>query len=228
MIFIGIALVVAAGLVLLISADAGSLVGLSQMQTAQLVPLLLLLIIFAGGLFTRRHKASELLGGLFLWAGLFAVAMVTYAYRDELMSVAGRVAGEFQPGVALVDAEAGTATFRRGMSGHFEINATINGHTTPMIFDTGASAVVLTVADARAAGVNVEGLRYTVPVSTANGQGLAARTRLESIEVGGIVRRNLTAFVTEQGALETSLLGMTFLETLTRYSVTQNSLEMVD
>ncbi len=228
MIFIGIALLVAAGLVLLISADAGSLVGLSQMQTAQLIPLLVLLIIFAGGLFTRRHKASELLGGLFLWAGLFAVAMVTYAYRDELLGVVGRVAGEFQPGVALVDAEAGTATFRRGMNGHFEVNATINGHTTPMIFDTGASAVVLTIADARAAGVNVEGLRYTVPVSTANGQGLAARTRLDSIEVGGIVRRNLTAFVTEEGALETSLLGMTFLETLTRYSVTQNSLELVD
>src|SRR5690606_42020923 len=94
---------------------------------------------------------------------------------------------------------------RRGMNGHFEVNATINGHTTPMISDTGASAVVLTIADARAAGVNVEGLRYTVPVSTANGQGLAARTRLDSIEVGGIVRRNLTAFVTEEGALETSL-----------------------
>jgi aspartyl protease family protein len=228
MIFIGIALLVAAGLVLLISADAGSLVGLSQMQTAQLVPLLVLLIIFAGGLFTRRHKASELLGGLFLWAGLFAVAMVTYAYRDELLGVVGRVAGEFQPGVALVDAEAGTATFRRGVNGHFEVNATINGHTTPMIFDTGASAVVLTIADAREAGVNVEGLRYVVPVSTANGQGLAARTRLDSIEVGGIVRRNLTAFVTEEGALETSLLGMTFLETLTRYSVTQNSLELID
>ena len=228
MIFIGIALLVAAGLVLLISADAGSLVGLTQMQTAQLIPLVLLLIIFAGGLFTRRHKASELLGGLFLWGGLFAVAMVTYAYRDELLGVVGRVAGEFQPGVALIDADAGTATFRRGINGHFEVKATINGHTTPMIFDTGASAVVLTVDDAREAGVNVEGLRYTVPVSTANGEGLAARTRLDSIEVGGIVRRNLTAFVTEEGALETSLLGMTFLETLTRYSVTQNSLELVD
>jgi aspartyl protease family protein len=228
MIFIGIALLVAAGLVLLISADAGSLVGLSQMQTAQLIPLLLLLIIFAGGLFTRRHKASELLGGVFLWSGLFAVAMVTYAYRDELLGMVGRVAGEFQPGVALVDAEAGTATFRRGMNGHFEVNATINGHTTPMIFDTGASAVVLTIEDAREAGVDVEGLRYSVRVSTANGEGRAARTRLDSIEVGGIVRYDLTAFVTEEGALETSLLGMTFLETLERYSVTQNSLELVD
>lgn len=228
MIFIGIALVIAAGLVLMISADAGSLIGLTQMQTAQLVPLVVLLVIFAGGLFTRRHRASELLGGVLLWGGLFGVAMVTYAYRDELLGVMGRVAGELQPGVALVDANAGTATFRRGVSGHFEVNATINGHTTPMIFDTGASAVVLTIDDAIAAGVNVEGLRYVVPVSTANGQGLAARTRLDSIEVGGIVRRNLTAFVTQDGALDTSLLGMTFLETLSRYSVTQNSLELVD
>lgn len=55
--------------------------------------------------------------------------MVTYAYRDELLGVVGRVAGEFQPGVALVDAQAGTASFRRGMNGHFEVNATINGHT---------------------------------------------------------------------------------------------------
>ncbi|SMQ61309.1 aspartyl protease family protein [Devosia lucknowensis] len=228
MMFIGIALLIAAGLVLLISADTGSLVGLTQMQTAQLIPMVLLLIIFAGGLFTRRHKASELVGGVVLWGGLFAVAMVTYAYRDELMGVVGRVAGEFQPGVALVDAEAGTATFRRGMNGHFEVNATINGHTTPMIFDTGASAVVLTIADAKEAGVDVNDLRYSVRVSTANGEGRAARTRLDSIEVGGIVRRNITAFVTEEGALETSLLGMTFLETLNRYSVTQNSLELVD
>ncbi|QYO77983.1 retropepsin-like aspartic protease family protein [Devosia salina] len=228
MIFIGIALVIAAGLVLMISADAGSLIGLTQMQTAQLVPLVVLLVIFAGGLFTRRHRASELVGGVLLWGGLFGVAMVTYAYRDELLGVMGRVAGELQPGVALVDANAGTATFRRGMSGHFEVNATINGHTTPMVFDTGASAVVLTIDDAIAAGVNVEGLRYVVPVSTANGQGMAARTRLDSIEVGGIVRRNLTAFVTQDGALDTSLLGMTFLETLSRYSVTQNSLELVD
>src|SRR5690606_17021508 len=103
MIFIGIAILIVAGLVLLISADAGSLVGLSQMQTAQIIPLLVLLIIFAGGMFTRRHKASELLWGVVLWGGLFSVAMVSYAYRDELMGVVSRVAGEFQPNVALID-----------------------------------------------------------------------------------------------------------------------------
>jgi aspartyl protease family protein len=228
MIFIGLALIVAVGIVLMISADAGSLVGLSQMQTAQLVPLVIILIIFAGGMFSRRHRFGELLGGLLLWVGIFAVVAVSYAYRDELTSIAGRVAGEFQPGVALVDTEAGTATFRRGMGGHFEVNATLNGHTTPMVFDTGASAVVLTIADAQEAGIDTGTLRYTVPVATANGQGMAARVRLDSVVVGGIERRDIIAFVVEAEALQTSLLGMTFLETLSRYSVTQNSLELVD
>jgi aspartyl protease family protein len=228
MIFIGIALVIAVGLALLISADAGSMVGLSQAQTAQLIPLLLMLIIFAGGLFTRRRKATELVTSVLLWAGIFGVATLTYAYRDELTGVAARVAGELQPGVAVVDADAGLATFRRGIAGHFEINATVNGHTTPMIFDTGASAVVLTIADAEAAGIDTAGLAFTLPVSTANGTGRAARVRLERIEVGGIVREGVVAFVTEAGTLEMSLLGMTFLETLSRYSVTQNSLELAD
>nr|WP_314261273.1 TIGR02281 family clan AA aspartic protease [uncultured Devosia sp.] len=228
MIFIGVALVVAVGLALLISADAGVMVGLTQGQTATLIPLLVVAIVFAGGIFTQRRKASELVGNLMLWLAIIGVAALTYAYRDELGGVASRVAGEFQPGVAVVDAEQGLATFRRGMGGHFEIAATVNGHTTPMIFDTGASAVVLTIADAEAAGISTKRLSFTIPVSTANGTGRAARVRLDRMEVGGIVREGIVAFVTEENALEQSLLGMTFLETLSRYSVTQNSLELAN
>lgn len=228
MIFIGLALLVAVGIVLMINGDAGSLIGLTQAQTAQLVPLVIILIVFAGGAFSRRRKAAELLGGVVLWVGIFAVVGVGYAYRDELQGVVSRVTGELQPGVAVVDGQSGTAVFRRGFGGHFEIAATINGHTTPMIFDTGASAVVLTRADAEAAGIDLSELRYSIPVSTANGTGMAARARLKSIEVGGIARRNIPAFVAQDGALETSLLGMTYLETLSRYSVMQNSLELQD
>jgi len=228
MIFIGIALLIAVGLALMISADAGSLVGLSQAQTAQLIPLLVILIVFAGGLFSRRRKFSELFTSVILWVGIFAVAGLTYAYRDELTGIAGRVAGELQPGVAVVDAQRGTALFRRGMGGHFEIQADINGHVTPMIFDTGATAVVLTKEDAEAAGIDTANLRYTIPVSTANGTGQAARVTLDRIEVGGIVREDIRAFVLEGGAMDTSLLGMTFLETLQRYSVTSNSLELTN
>jgi aspartyl protease family protein len=228
MLFIGVAIAIAVGLALLISADAGSLVGLTEQQTGQLIPLMAILIVIAGGIFARRHRASELLGNLVVWAGLFGVALVGYAYRDDLSSVAARVFGELMPGYAMVDAERGTATFRAGRDGHFLVNTEINGAAVPTIFDTGASAVVLTLADAEKAGIDVASLKFTVPVQTANGTGRAAVVRLGRLDVGGIERRGIRAFVAERGALDTSLLGMSFLETLTRYSVSSSSLELVD
>ena len=52
MLFIGIALAIAVGLAFLISADAGSFVGLTQQQTGQLVPLVIILIVVAAGMFS--------------------------------------------------------------------------------------------------------------------------------------------------------------------------------
>lgn len=228
MLFIGFALVVAVALALLISSDAGTLVGLTQQQTGQLVPLLILLIVFAGGAFARRRRASELIGNVALWAGLFGIAMVGYAYRDDLNGIAARVFGELMPGTAIVDAQRGTATFRRGRDGHFQIDGKINGAEVTMIFDTGASAMVLTSADARKAGIDTASLRFDIPVSTANGTGRAASVLLDRIEIGSIVRERVRAFVAEAEALDTSLLGMSFLETLSRYAVSSNSLELTD
>ena len=228
MFFIGFAILVAVALALLISSDAGTLVGLSQQQTGQLVPLLILLIVFAGGAFARRRHASELIGNLALWAGLFGMAMLGYAYRDDLNGIAARVFGELMPGTAIVDADRGTVSFRRGRDGHFQVKGDVNGAEVTMIFDTGASAVVLTSADARRAGIDTANLRFNIPVSTANGTGRAASVVLDRIEIGGIERSRVRAFVAESEALDTSLLGMSFLETLSRYAVSSNSLELTD
>lgn len=228
MMFIGIALLIAAGLALAISADAGSLIGLTQQQSGQVVPLLLVLILIAGGAFARRRPASELISALVLWVGIFAIAVAGYAYRDEIMSVANRVYGELTPGQPVVDGQSGRVTFRRGLGGHFEVSAKINGRAIPLIFDTGASAMVLTISDARRAGIDTSNLAFDTPVSTANGTGRAAVVTLDRMEVGGIVRHNIRAYVTEGGALDTSLLGMTFLETLSRYAVTKDSLELTN
>jgi aspartyl protease family protein len=228
MLFIGFALLIAVGLALLISSDAGSLIGLTEQQTGALVPLLILLVVFAGGAFGRRRRATELLGNLALWVALFGVVMVGYAYRDDISAVAARVVGELVPGAAIVDADGGSVTFRSGRGGHFQIRATINGADVLTIFDTGASAVVLTETDARAVGIDTASLDYDVPVSTANGTGRAASVTLDHVEIGGIERRNIRAFVAENGALDTSLLGMSFLGTLSRYAVSANSLELVD
>jgi len=228
MIFIGIALLIAAGLAIAVNADAGALVGLTQDQAGHAVPLLLVLILIAGSMFARRRPAGELLGGLVLWALVFGVALAGYTYRDDIMNVASRMYGELTPGQPIVDSRTGAVSFRRGLGGHFEVDARINGAKIPLIFDTGASAMVLTAGDARKAGIDTSRLLFDTPVSTANGTGRAAIVSLDSIDIGGIVRHNLRAYVTENSALETSLLGMTFLETLSRYAVTKDSLELTN
>lgn len=229
MLFIGVAIVVAIGLVLLVVSDAGTLIGLTQDQFGRLIPLVVILLFVAAGLFSRqRYRLGEMMGNLVLWVGIFGVALVGYAYRDDLSGVASRVFGELLPGTAVVDSSGGTATFRAGLDGHFTINAEVNGANVRTIFDTGASAVVLTHADAVDAGIDTDALRYDIPVQTANGTGRAAGVVLDRLEVGGIVRTRVRAFVAERGALDTSLLGMSFLTTLSRYAVTGNSLELVD
>jgi aspartyl protease family protein len=228
MLFVGFALLISVGIALLISADAGSLVGLSQQQTGQLLPLVIIVIFVASALVRRRVQFSQMVGSLVLWAGIFGVAMVGYAYRDDLSGVAARVFGEFMPGTAQIDSARGTATFRVGRDGHYQLATRVNGADITTTFDTGASAVVLTEADARAAGIDVDNLRYNIPVSTANGTGRAAQVTLDRIEVGGIVRSRIRAFVAEADALEQSLLGMSFLRTLSRYAVSANSLELTD
>jgi aspartyl protease family protein len=226
--FVGVALLIAAGLALLISSDAGSWLGLTQAQFGQLIPLVILAIIFAAGAFSQRQRIGAIAGNFAIWAGLFVAILVGYTYREDLMDVAARVVGEFSPTTAVVDSTNGTATFRRGLDGHFTVASTVNGTDMPLLFDTGASAVVLSYRDAERAGIAVDNLRFTLPVMTANGTGRAALVQLDRIEVGGIARRNVRAFVAEDGALHGSLLGMTFLETLSRYSVAGDKLELAD
>jgi len=228
MLFVGVAILVAVGLALLVSADAGAWLGLTQTQFGQLIPLVILAIVFAAGAFSRRQRFSAIVGNFAVWAGLFVAVLVGYTYREDLKDLAARVVGELSPTTAIVDSENGTATFRRGLDGHFTVASTIDGVAIPLLFDTGASAVVLSYRDAERAGIRLDNLSFSMPVMTANGTGRAAVVELDRIEVGGIARRNVRAFVAEDGALQGSLLGMTFLETLSRYSVAGDKLELAD
>lgn len=228
MLFVGVALLVAAGIGILVGADVGSQLGLTQMQMAQLAGLLILAIVFAAGAFSRRQRFSTMIANLAVWLGVFAVAIVGYTYREDLKGVMAQVFGELSPTTAVVDSKNGTATFRRGFDGHFLVASTVDGVGMPLLFDTGASAVVLSYPDAIRAGVDVKSLSFDTPVTTANGTGRAAVVTLDSIEVGGIKRSHVPAFVAERGALNGSLLGMSFLSTLNHYTVAGDKLELAD
>ena len=95
-----------------------------------------------------------------------------------------------------------------------------------MLVDTGASTVVLKPADAQRLGIDVEKLRYAVPVHTANGTTYAASVRLRNLAIGNIVLDDVEALVAKQGALKDNLLGMSFLSRLRSYEFTRDYLTL--
>ena len=95
-----------------------------------------------------------------------------------------------------------------------------------MVLDTGASAVVLTQEAAKAAGLPLEVLNYSVVVDTANGKTRAAAVTLDSIGVGGVIERSVPALIAQPGQLRTSLLGMSFLNRLESWEVRGDKLIM--
>lgn len=191
--------------------DWGALVGLSMLAALSGASVL--------GMF--RGRAGDALQAAIAWLAIFAFLGVIYTYRYEFELVARRVTGNLIPGMA-IDGITGTreVTVPRGGGGTYVVRVALNGaRGTPMLVDTGASALVLTEDDARRAGIKIEDLSFSVPVQTANGPSLTAATTVQMVAVGPIVERNVRALVARPGALTTSLLGHTFLDRLESYEV---------
>jgi aspartyl protease family protein len=157
-------------------------------------------------------------------AGLvFATALVAgYNYRFDIVAAVHRVSGEYvqRPSTLRASAEAdgdSAVRIRRRPDGHFIARTEVEGTAMPMLIDTGASTVVLKPTDAQRLGIDVDRLRYTVPVQTANGTTYAAAVKIRSLAVGPIQVKDVDALVSKPGTLRDSLLGMTFLNRLRSY-----------
>ena len=187
---------------------------------------ILLWLILSGWRSARPSDIARLASAAMTWALLLIAVTGVYAYRFEASDIVERVTGELLPSEPQVG-RGGEVIVNRRLSGEFAISGRVNNARVTFLFDTGASTVVLTADDARRAGVDASGLTFDVPVSTANGAAMAAEVRLEQIAVGPIVMRNVPALVARRGALEESLLGMSFLERLKSYTVERDRLIMV-
>jgi aspartyl protease family protein len=115
------------------------------------------------------------------------------------------------------------ASIVKSADGHYWAEATVNGRAVHFLVDTGASAVALTLDDARRLGIEPRDLNYTYQVTTAAGQVRAAKVTLTTVAVAGAQVHDVDALVIEKG-LQTSLLGMTYLGRLSQFEATQTSL----
>jgi aspartyl protease family protein len=177
------------------------------------------LLVFVGAtvLIIFRERFAQALTAALLWVVLALILVIGYSYRFELRNVADRVIAELIPGHPISHGR--TVEVARAFNGDFEVTAEINGARVGMVLDTGASSVVLTRDDAKAAGLPLEVLVYSANIDTANGRTRAAPVTLDRIAIGGLAERSVAALVAQPGQLKTSLLGMSFLNRLQSWEV---------
>jgi len=207
---------------LLVSNDSGTIANLDTNTFGYLAFATALLVFLSGSVISRYGgQAGTMVRDLVTWAALGLALVALYSYRDDLLPIVGRLAGEIIPGSAMVVEESpngpAEVRIRKRLDGHFTAKVEVNGKSVSMIVDTGASTIVLRPEDAAKAGIDVSRLSFTVPVLTANGRTVAARVRLESVALGPLTRQQVEALVAEPHALTQSLLGMSFLSRLRSY-----------
>ena len=186
----------------------------------------LAILVFLGAavLTMFRERFTQTITAALLWVVVGLVLVIGYSYRFELGNVADRVMAELIPGHVISHGR--TVEVARTNSGDFDISARVNGVHVAMVLDTGASSVVLTQQDAKAVGLPLEVLNYTVSIDTANGRTRAAQITLDRLAVGGLEERSVEALIVQPGQLRTSLLGMSFLNRLQSWQVSGDRLIM--
>ncbi len=166
-------------------------------------------------------RSIIVMAGLILGsAGLFG----SYLARET-----APVAPQAVPVVAKAQVDAVRSSLRhvtipRDARGHFQIEGRIDGRRVEFMVDTGASVVALTEREAARLGLRPVRNDYTAQVRTANGTVRAAPVTLNSIDIGGLVVRDVQALVIPGDALGENLLGLSYLTRLKRFEYKEGRL----
>lgn len=224
MLIIGLALLLVVTVLLALFGGQDDILGLEPRVFASIASSGVLLLVWSGFFAERlRHDARNTLRDIAAWVGIFIIMIGFYAYRFTFQDMANRILAEIAPGMA-ISARSGETVIARHNSGSFILSGEINGIAAQMLFDTGASSVVLNAATATKLGLKISDSDYTVSIATANGRTTAAPIKLERISVGQVTERNIEALVARPGSLRENLLGMSFLERLSSYEVRDDRL----
>jgi aspartyl protease family protein len=181
-----------------------------------------------------RHYLPAAVQAALFWTLVGIGLATTYDHRAQLTEAGGRALSDLRefgerlladlvPGPVQIGR---SVEIPRGRGGDFHVPTQVNGAPVYMVLDTGASAVVPTPDDAKAAGLPLDMLHYTVEIETANGHARAAEVSLKQVSVGFITERAVPALIAQQGQLKESLLGMSFLNRLESYEMRGDKLLM--
>jgi len=168
------------------------------------------------GSFFMMNKASlgKSMQQLAIWALIFVGAVGAYGLWNDIQR-------DVLPRQSVVSS--GVVEVPRRGDGHFYLTLRINDAPVEFVVDTGATDVVLTTQDARKVGINPDNLDFIGTAMTANGRVRTAPTRVDTAVLGDITVENLKVYVNE-GMMDTSLLGMSYLRRFERIEIADDML----
>ena len=159
-----------------------------------------------------NHRSDEnsvsTTGRIFAWIAFFGVMLGLTAFYYALDQHEGGIVESVGNGASAF------VVLERERSGHYIAQGSINGQTIEFLVDTGATDVAISEKTARA--MNLE-FGPRIRVMTAAGPISAWVTRLDSVRLGSLERRNVRATISP-GLGNAALLGMSFLK---HYSLQQ-------
>lgn len=117
---------------------------------------------------------------------------------------------------------------KKGRGGHYNADVRVNGRKFNMLVDTGASYIALTAKDAKRMGVYPRADKFIYKTQTANGIARVAVVTLREVKIGNIRVNNVQATVHKGRGLNTNLLGMSFLNRLSKFNFKGDTLTMVN
>lgn len=186
---------------------------------AQVVYLVLLgSVIGFWFLIQNRQSMNRTLQQAAVWALIFVGAIAAAGLWGDI-----RQASLFTQSV---DAQTGEIDVPRSPDGHYYLTLDINGEPVKFIVDTGATDMVLTLQDAERAGVELEDASFFGRANTANGQVRVAPVTLDAVTLGEVTDRGVRASVNE-GDMDASLLGMSYLQRFDRIEISNGKLVLV-
>lgn len=188
---------------------------------------LLLVAVLGAALIVRiRARPGTALKHASIWMLIAAILVLGYSYRDHFAAVKERVISELLPSQGRISEDGRAMVFKRSHGGHFVVEALVDGVPVRFLVDTGATHVVLSPDDAKRLGFETDALSYSETYRTANGLGAGAPIRLPEITLGPIVARDVRASV-NRAPMGGSLLGMSFLDRLSSFTVEGDTLTLV-
>lgn len=179
---------------------------LSPDMIASLIYLTILLVAVSSWVFfsaSGRAPAGKMVQQALVWLSVFVAVIAGYGlWQDVNRALMPRQA---------VFADGASVAIPRDRDGHFYLTLAVNGVPVSFVVDTGATDMVLSPRDAARIGLEPDALTFSGRAVTANGTVATARVTLDTVALGGVEDRQVSAVV-NGSALDTSLLGMRYLD----------------